>query len=113
MRPFVTAGAGVARNEIDAITFAFPGIAPDAVTVIRGGRKTQLAWLAGAGLTIALSNRLDVDLGIRYSDLGAIVTEAGAATIVRPRGTTVLDIAGIEGDLETLGVNVALRYRFR
>lgn len=113
VRPFLTAGLGASRNEIDAVTFAFPGIAPDAVTVIRGGTNTNLAYLLGAGLTITLTNHLDADLGIRYTNLGAMTTDPGPATIVRPRGTTVIDIAGVESDLTALGVNVSLRYRFR
>jgi len=112
VRPFVTAGVGVARNEIDAITFAFPGIAPDAVTILHGGSHTGIAYLVGAGLTVPMTKRIDVDLAVRYADLGQIATDAGPATIVRPRGTTVITIDGTEADLETIGVLVSMRYRF-
>lgn len=113
VRPFVTAGAGGSRNTIDAMTFAFPGIASDAVTVIHGGSHTSFAYLLGAGLSVSMSRRVDVDVALRYTNLGDAVTDSGPATIVRPRGTTVIDIAGVSGDLETLGVAVSLRYRLR
>ena len=110
-RPFVMAGAGVARNEIGAITFQFPGIAPDAVTIIRGGKNTDLAFIGGAGIEFSISDRLGLELALRYTNLGQIRTDSGPATIVRPRGTSVIDIAGTEADVETIGVLVSLRVR--
>jgi opacity protein-like surface antigen len=111
-RPFVAAGAGAARNEIGPITYAFPGIGREAVTITRGGSHTDFAWTASAGLAIPVGERLAVDLAIRYSDLGEVRTDDGEATIVRPNRTFSLDIAGTRADLETLGAGVSLRYRF-
>lgn len=112
VRPFVAAGAGVAQNEIGMITFAFPGIASDAVTVLRGGTETSIAWRAGAGLSFPLADGLTLDLAAHYTNLGDIRTEHGEATIVRPTRTLTLDIAAIEAELETTGVTLSLRQSF-
>lgn len=112
VRPFVTAGAGLSHNEIDSITFSFPGIAPDAVTILRGGTETGFAWRAGAGLAFLVSEGLTIDLTAHYNDLGAIRTKHGNATIVRPNRRLELDIAAVETELETTGVTVSVRQRF-
>ena len=112
VRPFVAAGVGAARNEVDEVTYAFPGIAPGAVTVTQGGSHTGFAWTAAGGLAIPLGHSFVVDLAIRYSDLGEVRTDAGEATIVRPARTFTLDIAGTRADLDTLGAGLSLRYRF-
>lgn len=111
-RPFVAAGAGAARNEVDEVTYAFPGIGPEAVTVTQGGSHTDFAWSASAGLAVPLTGATTLDLAVRYSDLGEVRTDAGEATIVRPNRTFSLDIAGTRADLETLGAQLSLRYRF-
>jgi opacity protein-like surface antigen len=111
-RPFIAAGAGASRNEIEEVTYAFPGIGREAVTITRGGSHTDFAWTASAGLAIPVGERLAVDLAIRYSDLGEVRTDDGEATIVRPNRTFSLDIAGTRADLETLGAGVSVRYRF-
>lgn len=112
-RPFFTGGVGVARNELGAVTFAFPGIAPDAVTVLRGGTSTSIASLFALGIAFSMTERIDLDLAVRYTDLGTFDTNDGAATIVRPRGTSVIDIAGTRTRLDTVGVAVSMRYRIR
>ncbi len=112
VQPFVAVGVGASRNEVDEVTYAFPGIGPAAVTVTQGGSHTDFAWAASAGLALQLSESSTLDLAVRYSDLGEVRTDAGEATIVRPARTFTLDIAGTHADLETLGVGLSLRYRF-
>jgi opacity protein-like surface antigen len=112
IRPFVTAGAGVARNEMGRVLFTFPGIGPNAVTVTRGGSATGFAWTAGAGVTIALTNGLSIDVTARHTDLGEIHGDAGEATIVRPTRTLRLDIAATEMEWQTRGLSVLVRQRF-
>ncbi len=111
MRPFVTAGAGVARNEIGEITFSFPGIAPDAVTITRGGSHTTLAWIAGLGVSVPLTDSLHLDLAIRHQNSGEVRTDAGPATIIRPRGTLVLDVAATRAKVRSTGAMLSVRYR--
>jgi opacity protein-like surface antigen len=110
-RIFVTAGAGLSRNELGAVTYSFPGIAPDATTVTRGGVHTAFAWSVGAGASIPLTERLLLDLALRYTSLGTFQTSSGPATIVRPSRTFELDIAGTEASVKTLGVSASLRWR--
>jgi opacity protein-like surface antigen len=110
-RLFVTAGAGLSRNELGAVTYSFPGIAPDAATITRGGDHTTFAWTAGAGTSIPLTERLLLDLTLRYSSLGTFQTRTGPATIVRPSRTFELEIAGTEASVKTLGVSASLRWR--
>jgi opacity protein-like surface antigen len=111
VRPFVAAGAGVARNETSSVRFNFPSIASDATTTIRGGAENSFAWTASTGATIALTSSLNVDVSFRYEDLGAVHTDAGAATIVRPTRTLTLDIAGTQARLRTGGIAIGLRWR--
>jgi opacity protein-like surface antigen len=111
IRPFVFAGAGLARNETSPVTFSFPSIGPEAVTVIRGGRHDDFAWTAGAGFALPVNDRITLELTLRYSDLGELRTEAGQATIVRPTRSLTLDIAGTHASLRTLGTALSLRCR--
>lgn len=110
-RVFVFAGAGAARNTLGTVTYAFPGIAPNAVTIAQGGTHTAFAWTAGAGMNVPLSNRLSLDLALRFTDLGAFRTRSGPATIIRPTRSFTLDIAGTEAHARTLGLVASLRWR--
>jgi opacity protein-like surface antigen len=111
VRPFVAFGAGVARNEIGEVRFTFPSIAPNATTTIRGGSQTSFAWTASTGASFALTQSLDLELALRYEDLGHIETDDGSATIIRPTRTLTLDIAGTRARLRTGGVALAVRWR--
>lgn len=111
VQPFLTAGTGIARNAIGNIRYEFPGIAPNAATIIRGGANYTFAWTAGAGATLRPSDRHSVDLTIRYTNLGELRTDAGAATIVRPTRELTLDIAGTRARLQSLGATLSLRWR--
>jgi opacity protein-like surface antigen len=111
VRPFVMAGAGLARNEIDEVVYAFPGLGSQAVTVTRGGAYTELATVAGAGLTMPLSSSLSLDVAYRWTDLGEARTEAGAARIVRPTRELTIDVDATRADVQASGVSVSLRWR--
>lgn len=111
LQPFVAGGAGAARNEADDVTYAFPGIAPDAVTVVQGGDHSDFAWAAAAGASFRLTAAASLELAYRYADLGEVRTDAGEATIVRSRGTFRLEVAATRAELDTAGVTVGLRYR--
>lgn len=91
--PFVGAGVGAVRHRLDPVTFRFPGISPAAVTVTRGGRETDGAWLLTAGVGVAVRRGVVVDLAYRRLDLGGAQTDSGLATIVRPSRTFQLAVA--------------------
>lgn len=109
-RFFVSAGAGVSRNELDAVTYAFPGIAPNAVTITRGGTHDAFAWSVAAGTTFPITPRLDLDLALRYTSLGDFTTDAGRATIIRPTRTLELEIDDTRAPVRAAGVTVSLRW---
>jgi opacity protein-like surface antigen len=110
LRPFITAGAGVARNSTGAIVYSFPGIAPEAVTITRGGTHTELAWSAGGGAAFTLTDALAVELTFRHADLGTLRSPRGTATIVRPNRTLELEIGETGAEIETRGIMLSLRW---
>jgi opacity protein-like surface antigen len=111
VRPFVTAGAGLARNALDEVVFAFPSIGPEAVTITPGGTYTDLATTAGAGVSVPISASFTFDLAYRWADLGDARTDVGAATIIRPTRELTIDIDATRADLQTSGVSLSLRWR--
>lgn len=111
VRPFVSAGGGLSRNRLDHVVYSFPGIAPDAVTITRGGTSTELAWSIDAGLAIGVTDRVYVDLGLRQSDFGELRAERGVATIVRPNRMLEIEIDETRSDLGSRALFVALRVR--
>ncbi len=112
VRPFLGAGIGAARNRLEGLEFRFPAIAADATTATTGGSSTGLATLLTAGIAVPLSERLSLDLAYRFTDLGTVRGRSGKATVVRPRGTRSLTIAGTETALQTQGLQMSLRYSF-
>ena len=112
VRPFVGAGLGAARTSLADVTYRFPAISSDAVTVTSGGSSTSFAYLLTAGVSIPVSERLDLDLAYRWTDFGTVKTNAGSAKIVRPAGRSNLEIAGTEIDLQSQAVLASLRFRF-
>lgn len=112
VRPFLGAGIGAARNRLEGLEFRFPTIAADATTATTGGSSSGLATLLTAGIAVPLSKRLSLDLAYRFTDLGTVTGRSGKATVVRPRGTRSLTIAGTETDLQTQGLQMSLRYSF-
>lgn len=111
VRPFVDAAAGAARNTTGAVTYSFPSIAANAVTITEGGKRTSFAWSAGGGASIDLTSSLAFEIALRYSNLGEMRTADGPATIIRPTRTLTIDIAGTRAPLRSRGVTLALLYR--
>jgi len=114
VRPFLGAGLGVARNRLDSLNFQFPGISATSSTTTPGGSSSDLAYLLTAGISVPLSDRLDLDLAYRFTDLGSVTTGSGQAQVVRPapRGTFSTPIGGTSAALQTQGVLLSLRYAF-
>jgi opacity protein-like surface antigen len=111
-RPYIGAGLGAASTSLGQVTYRIPAISSDAVTVTSGGRSTSFAYLLTAGVSIPVSERLDLDLAYRWTDLGTAKTNAGPAKIVRPAGRSNLKIAGTQIDLQSQAVLASLRFRF-
>ncbi|HYF55611.1 MAG TPA: outer membrane protein [Salinarimonas sp.] len=80
--PYVGAGVGYARTELDGYTTQIvcitatcghPG--PQAVRSMNGGVTSGLAWALMAGVGIDLGHGAVLDLGYRYVNLGGVQTK--------------------------------------
>ena len=112
MRPYVGAGLGASRTQLGDVTYRFPGISQNSFTRARGGSASSLAYLLTAGVSLPLSERLDLDLAYRWTDLGTVKTRAGTARIQRPNRKLNLEVGGTDLDLKSQSVLASLRWRF-
>ena len=90
--PFAGAGAGLARIAIGKTRMTFPAT----TTIVPGARRTGFAWMATAGVAVALGARTTLDLAWRYTDLGVVRTGTGRGWVVWRDGSkpaTALDLA--------------------
>ena len=109
--PFVGAGIGAAHTRIGKTTMTFPAT----TTTVPGGSRTGLAWMATAGVAVALGERVTLDLAWRYSDLGEVRTPRGPGRVVWRDGSREplpLDLAPTKARLKGHGVRLSLRYAF-
>ena len=109
--PFVGAGVGVVHTRIGKTTMTFPAT----TTTVPGGSRTGLAWMATAGVAVALDERVSLDLAWRYSDLGEVRTPRGPGRVVWRDGSREqlpLDLAPTKARLKGHGVRLSLRYAF-
>ena len=109
--PFLGAGIGAAHTRIGKTTMTFP----TTMTTVPGGSRAGLAWMATAGVAVALGERVTLDLAWRYSDLGEIRTPRGAGRVVWRDGSREplpLDLAPTKARLKGHGVRLSLRYAF-
>ena len=107
--PFVGAGIGVVHTRIGKTTMTFPAT----TTIVSGGSRTRLAWMATAGVAVALDKRVSLDLAWRYTDLGRIRTPRGPGWVVWRDGSRqplLLDLAPTKAGLRGHGVRLSLRY---
>ncbi len=109
--PFIGAGIGAVHTRIGQTTMTFPAT----TTIVPGGSRTGLAWMATAGVALALDERVSLDLAWRYTDLGEVRTPRGPGRVVWRDGSRAplpLDLAPTKARLESHGVRLSLRYRF-
>ena len=109
--PFVGAGAGVVHTRIGQTTMTFPAT----TTTVPGGSWTGLAWMATAGVALAVGERATLDLAWRYTDLGKVRTGRGPGRVVWRDGSRdplPLDLAPTEARLKGHGLRLSLRYAF-
>ena len=109
--PFLGAGIGAAHTRIGETTMTFPAT----TTIVPGGSRTGPAWMATAGVAMALDDRVTLDLAWRYSDLGEIRTPRGPGRVVWHDGSRAprpLDLAPTRARLRGHGVRLSLRYSF-
>ena len=110
-RPFVGAGGGLSRIEIDATRMEFPRT----TTIVPGGKRVNLAWMLAAGIAAPLGERAMVEVAWRYTDHGVTETGRGKGRIVWRDGSRApleLDLAETRARLEGHGLVISLRYPF-
>ncbi len=97
MQPYLGAGAGITDYDLEDFIQRFP--APDdphgylrrgalgeiPLTRLPPGGGQEFTWMVSAGVAIPVTKRTRLDLSYRYTDAGAITTDAGDITIERYR----------------------------
>ena len=109
--PFTGAGVGLSRLELGETRMEFPRT----TTIVPGGTRTNLAWMVTAGVAVALSERMTLDIAWRYTDFGTVRTDRGQGWVVWRDGSREpreLDLAETRADLSSHGVLASLRYAF-
>ncbi len=97
--PYVGAGAGVAFNRLNSITYRF-----GAAEFQENGKNTnRFAWSVTAGAAYAVTPAIKVDLGYRYLDAGRFETSGV---------TTNGPVTPVKGDVRTHEIKLGLRYAF-
>ena len=107
--PFIGAGVGVVRTEIGTTSMTFP----TTTTILPGESRSGLAWMLTAGVAVPLNEKVILDLGWRYSDLGEVRTGTGGGRVVWRDGSRdplPLDIAPTRTRLKGHGLRLSLRY---
>jgi opacity protein-like surface antigen len=107
--PYVGAGVGFARNEIDDIRAVLLDEGLTTLFIAPGGSNVDLAWAIMAGFSAPLPGvrNLFLDVGYRYLDSGAIETDGGPILVTGTVETSVH--AGFEGDLTAHEFKAGLR----
>ncbi len=109
--PFIGAGIGAVHTRIGKTTMNFPAT----TTVVPDGNRTGLAWMATAGVALALAKRVSLDLAWRYTDLGEVHTSRGPGRVVWRDGSREpipLDVAPTKARFKSHGIRLSLRYTF-
>ena len=109
--PFVGAGIGAAHTRIGKTTMTFP----TTTTTVPGGSRAGLAWMATAGVAVALGERAILDLAWRYTDLGEARTPRGPGRVLWRDGSREplpLDLAPTRARLAGHGIRMSLRHAF-
>jgi opacity protein-like surface antigen len=112
IQPYVGAAVGAARNETERMTYRFPSIGAEAVTITPDGSWSGLAYSLTAGVSIPLGAATTLDVAYRYVDLGRVETDVGVAAIRRPSTSLDLTIAPTRADLRGDELLVSLRHAF-
>jgi opacity protein-like surface antigen len=79
--PYIGGGIGRSRNKVNNINWRDP---PNFAGQVPGGSTTSTAWQLTIGADIRVTKNWVLDVGYRYTDLGDLKTNAGAATSGEP-----------------------------
>ncbi len=107
LQPFVMAGLGYAHSHIGTMHALAPRSAIPSFTV-SGRDNDNLAWGAGAGLGLPVSDSVTLDLAYEYIDLGELRT----GTLFTQPGAASGPIGAITTGLHAHTVQASIRFGF-
>lgn len=110
-RPFIGAGAGVSRIDMDEMHMRFP----KTTTIVPAGRRVNFAWMLTAGVAVSLAEKTILDLAWRYADYGAAGTDRGVGRVVWRDGSRdplQLDLGETQASLRGHELSISLRRVF-
>jgi opacity protein-like surface antigen len=104
--PYVGAGIGASRNTISS----FRDVNVPNAGVAYGGTHSEwnLAWALHAGLDFEITDRLTLDLGYSYLNLG----DAQSGDLIAYDGTNTVNNPMVFNDLTSHDFKFGLRYKF-
>lgn len=111
MQPYVGAGVGVSRLEIEPMRMRFPRTA----TLVPGATQTEFTWMVTAGAAIALGGKVSLDIAWRYLASGDVETGQDTGQVVWHDGRRpplAIDLAKTRAKLTSHGIQVSLRRQF-
>ncbi len=107
--PYIGAGFGYSRNRIGTTTMTFPVT----TTTVPGANETSLTWLVSLGVTMELTTRTKLDLGVRYMDRSKLRTGLGQGVVTwrnLARGPLPLYLGRTEAKLRGYSLRLSLLF---
>ena len=110
-RPFVGAGGGLSRIDLDETHMEFPRT----TTIVPGGQRVNFAWMVTAGVGVSPAEKTTLDLAWRYADYGDVGTDRGPGQVVWRDGSREplgLDLGRTRANLRGQELSISLRRAF-
>lgn len=107
--PYIGVGFGYSHNRIGTTTMTFPVT----TTTVPGANETSLTWLVSLGVTMELSTRTKLDLGVRYMDRSKLRTGLGQGVVTwrnLARGPLPLYLGRTEAKLRGYSLRLSLLF---
>jgi len=106
--PYIGIGGGISWLTLDGIS----GDHAAGTLELPGGSRRSATWAVGLGTGIDLTDRLMLDVGYRFVDMGTLATRGGQARLTTPAGTFVAPSDPLEIAPRFHEAYVGLRYSF-
>ena len=88
---------------------------PATMTIVPGASRLGLAWMATAGVAVAMDKRARLEFAWRYADLGEVRIGQSVGRVIwrdGSRETLPLDPAPTQARLAGHGIRLSVRYAF-
>lgn len=111
MRPFIGFGVGLSRIKLQRTTMNLP----NNYTFVPGAARYNLAWMLMAGISSQISERVTLDLTVRYTKLGEVRSGKGDI-LIDFKNPSLSDVSvavhPTRATLSTTGIQMSLRHEF-